>query len=94
MLQGDTRCQTEGTIRHTLATFPMFAAEVTDVRSKFMNKEGSFSRSILASAITPGQLLDPELEEIINSVSSGDEDDPIDPQDEAKYEEILKGIED
>lgn len=63
-------------------------------QSKFMNKEGSFSRSILASAITPGQLLDPELEEIINIVSSGDEDDPIDPQDEAKYEEILKGIED
>lgn len=63
-------------------------------QSKFMSREGSFSKSILANAINPGDLLDPELEEIIKAVSSGDEDDPIDPRAEEKYEEILKGIED
>ena len=63
-------------------------------QSKFMNKEGSFSKSILAGAIDPESLLDPVLDEIIKIVSSGDEDDPIDPKYEEKYEEILKGIED
>lgn len=38
-IQGDTRCQTPGTIRHTIVNFPMFADDVADVRSKFMDKE-------------------------------------------------------
>ncbi len=38
-IQGDTRCQTPGTIRHTVVTDPAFAEDVADVRAKFMNKE-------------------------------------------------------
>lgn len=38
--------------------------------------------------------IDPSFEDIINQISSGDEDDPIDPAQEEKYEQILKGIED
>lgn len=34
------------------------------------------------------------IEDIIDQISSGDEDDPIDPAQEEKYEQILKVIED
>ena len=51
------------------------------------------SQSILANIPASPEFLDPELVDLINNLSSED-DDPMDPAQEEKYEAILKGIED
>ena len=38
-LQGDTRCTTPNTIRHTITTDARFADRVASIRAKYMNKE-------------------------------------------------------
>ena len=55
--------------------------------------DASPGKSILANIPAPSEFLDPALAELINNLSSGD-DDPMDPAQEEKYELILKGIED
>lgn len=57
-------------------------------------KESPLPSTILSSTKPDQPFFEPTIEDIINQISSGDEDDPIDPSQEEKYEQILKGIED
>ncbi|OHS93236.1 hypothetical protein TRFO_40473 [Tritrichomonas foetus] len=61
---------------------------------KFTRTEDEpLSSAILASVKPNEPFFEKSIEDIINQISSGDED-PIDPTQEEKYEQILKGIED
>jgi hypothetical protein len=55
---------------------------------------GTIGQSVLAGPGIGESFLGEDLEDIIRKLSSGDDDDALDPQQEAKYEDILKGIED
>ena len=57
-------------------------------------KENPLTSTLLASAKPDQPFFEPSIEQIIDQISSGDDDDPIDPAQEEKYEQILKGIED
>jgi hypothetical protein len=57
-------------------------------------QSGTISQSVLSRPGIGESFLGEDLEDIIRKLSSGDDDDALDPQQEAKYEDILKGIED
>lgn len=74
---------------------PLKPAQNHPINSNYSReKENPLTSTLLASAKPDQPFFEPSIEEIIDQISSGDDDDPIDPAQEEKYEQILKGIED
>lgn len=73
---------------------PLKASHNSSNRSKFQqNKQPPLSSSLFQSADQEEPIFEPSITDIMNQVSSGDDDEPLDPSQE-KYEQILKRIED
>jgi hypothetical protein len=60
----------------------------------YSHQSGNLAESVLSRPGLGESFLGEDLEDIIRKLSSGESDDALDPQQEAKYEDILKGIED
>ena len=67
---------------------------VNKSKQKYHVPESLLAKSILRSSPQRSEFLDPDLADLIDKLSSGDDDDPLDPVQEEKYERILKDIED
>ena len=59
-----------------------------------INNNNPLTSTLLTQTKPEQPFFDQSIEDIINHLSSGDDDDPIDPAQEEKYKEILNQIND